>query len=238
MLKEGLRIGLISPLSVGMYITYGKNIALDYQLYALLEWLKVDTHVINPLLDIIRNCNPWFHSELKSNLGDNNYGQIAFPDLLYVLVRLFEPTTVVETGVSAGVSSSYILQAIVDNRKGTLYSIDYPNYALTEAKNVVETGFAVPKYLRSNWKLMEGKSVDVLPTLIRSLDNIDIFIHDSEHSYDNMKFEYEEVWCKIPRKGLLISHDINDNGAFREFANNVGCRYKEVFFTGLGVIKK
>ena len=83
-----------------------------------------------------------------------------------------------------------------------------------------------------------GKSSEQLPPLLRELDSVDIFIHDSEHSYGNMKQEYETVWHKIRRSGLLISHDINDNKAFREFTGAVNQSNREIYFTGLGVIKK
>jgi predicted O-methyltransferase YrrM len=43
---------------------------------------------------------------------------------LYVLVRIFKPEVVVETGVANGVSSSFILKALDQNSRGKLYSID------------------------------------------------------------------------------------------------------------------
>jgi predicted O-methyltransferase YrrM len=237
MIREAIRIGSRDPISLGMYVLLGKDNALNYQLYELVKWLKFETKDIKEYLSLLSHSQK-FHDSIKEQIKGINYGQIAFPELLYVLVRLVKPLTVVETGVSAGISSAYILQALDDNQRGRLYSIDYPNYAIQEAEKVVQTGFAVPTYLRHRWSLMEGKSADVLPTLNRNLDSINIFIHDSEHSYDNMKFEYEEVWDNISYGGLLISHDINDNKAFREFALKWKHEYKEVYFTGLGVIIK
>lgn len=46
--------------------------------------------------------------------------------VLYLTVRLIKPETIVETGVSSGSSSAYILRALYDNQKGKLYSIDLP----------------------------------------------------------------------------------------------------------------
>jgi predicted O-methyltransferase YrrM len=237
MIKEAIRVGSRDPISVGMYVLLGKDNALNYQLYELVKWLKFETKDIREYLNLLAHSQK-FNDSINDKIKDINYGQIAFPELLYVLVRLVKPNVIVETGVSAGISSAYMLQALDDNERGKLYSIDYPNYAIQEAKPVPQTGFAVPQYLRHRWSLMEGKSSDVLPILNRNLDGIDIFIHDSEHSYDNMKFEYEEVWDNIEYGGLLISHDINDNKAFREFALKWKHEYREVYFTGLGIIKK
>jgi predicted O-methyltransferase YrrM len=237
MIKEAIRIGSRDPVSLSMYAVFGKRVSITYQLYLLSRWLGLDISKISSYLSEIKN-NHRFLDELNGQLGKENYGQIAFPESLYVLVRLTKPKIILETGVSAGVSSAYLLQALDDNNDGKLYSIDYPNYAIIEAKPVSQTGFAVPTCLKNRWSLLEGKSIDVLPTLNRNLDGIDIFIHDSEHSYENMKFEYEEVWDNINYGGLLISHDINDNKAFREFAGKWKKEYREIYFTGLGVVKK
>ena len=35
-----------------------------------------------------------------------------------------------------------------------------------------------------------------------------------------------------------MSHDINDNNAFREFAKSRNKKYKEIYFTGIGVMQK
>ncbi|MFC1897710.1 hypothetical protein ACFLX8_04000 [Chloroflexota bacterium] len=45
---------------------------------------------------------------------------------LYALCRQLRPDVVVETGIASGVSSSYILCALEENKDGQLYSIDIP----------------------------------------------------------------------------------------------------------------
>ena len=50
----------------------------------------------------------------------------AFFIPLYFLVRELKPEKIIETGVHRGVSSLFILQALEDNGKGELYSIDLP----------------------------------------------------------------------------------------------------------------
>jgi predicted O-methyltransferase YrrM len=47
-------------------------------------------------------------------------------EVLYAVCRKAQPAAIVETGVAGGVSSSYILQSLEDNRSGDLYSIDLP----------------------------------------------------------------------------------------------------------------
>ena len=46
--------------------------------------------------------------------------------LCYLSCRLIDPEVVIETGVAYGVSSAFILKALQENDRGTLYSIDLP----------------------------------------------------------------------------------------------------------------
>lgn len=54
--------------------------------------------------------------------------------------------------------------------------------------------------------------------LLAEIGKVDIFLHDSEHTYDNMMFEYATAWDYLPKGGLLLSHDISWNNAGRDFA--------------------
>jgi len=108
--------------------------------------------------------------------------------LLYLICKILKPEKVVETGVSYGRSSSYILQALHENNFGTLYSIDY-SLRPWESKQML--GSMIPDFLRDRWELVYGIAHKKLKPLLDSLQQIDIFIHDSAHTYNNMMFEYK-----------------------------------------------
>lgn len=235
--REAIRIFKKNPMALINYIDKGLKYSVDQQLYQLCDFLGWNQWGVGQYLSQIR-CNRDFQNVLKLRLGEVNYGQMACPELLYVIVRKLCPDKVVETGVSAGVSSAYILQALEDNQNGYLYSIDLPNTAIEEAKNVERTGFVIPEYLHNRWTLLLGSSQELLRPLLKDIGNIDIFLHDSEHSYNNMQWEYEVSWMSLKENGLIMSHDINDNAAFSDFSHCVKRDYQEIFFTGVGVIKK
>lgn len=140
---------------------------------------------------------------------------LAEAEVLYSIVRLLSPSRVVETGVAAGVSSTFILQALADNEGGELHSIDLPlegavgdghTYWRPPGK---ELGWMVPESLRSRWHLVLGRSEDTLVPLLERLGNIDIFLHDSLHTFRNMHFEYRSAWPVIRKGGCLLSHDVS-----------------------------
>jgi len=60
---------------------------------------------------------------------------IDFGKALYVICRVVKPMTVVETGVAAGLSTSYILYALEKNRGEQLHSIDMPDYEMELIKD-------------------------------------------------------------------------------------------------------
>jgi len=150
---------------------------------------------------------------------------------LYSIIRKRKPSILVETGVCAGFSTSFILLAIKENKKGKLYSIDYPEYeggtynkdsfyAQKRGATVPkgrESGWAIPAYLKQNWKLILGKSQEKLPLLLEELKSIDLFLHDGEHSYECMWFEFNEAFSSLKDGGLLLSDDIDWNKSFYDF---------------------
>ena len=130
----------------------------------------------------------------------------------YTLIRIFKPETVVETGVGAGVSSWTILHALEENRAGRLISIDLPT---PNTDLLPEVGYLVPPELRHRWDLRIGPSQQLLPQVLVELGAIDMFQHDSRHSYSNQFREYQSAWPFIKSGGMLISDDVS-NDAFHD----------------------
>ena len=153
----------------------------------------------------------------------------------YAAIRGFEPDVVVETGVANGVSSAYLLSALHANNRGTLYSIglDDPEY-LPAGKSL---GWIVPEGLRSRWKLMVGDARDLLPKLLSDVASIDVFIHDSLHTYEHMFWEYRSAYPHLREGGLLVSDDAMWNSAFREFAHEMRARQAQII-RGVGFLQK
>jgi predicted O-methyltransferase YrrM len=146
--------------------------------------------------------------------------RLAVP--LYVLCKYRRPRVVVETGVAHGFSTFGILAALQENRVGELYSIDVlERMKLTGFAHDLWVDWLVPAHLRNRWHLVVGRSQDKLPSLLHELGEIDIFLHDSEHTTKLMRFEYETAYKHLRRGGIIMSDDADDPSAreaFLEFA--------------------
>jgi predicted O-methyltransferase YrrM len=131
---------------------------------------------------------------------------------LYGLTRWLRPMVLVESGGFIGMSSAFILKALADEKLATskLYSI--------ELSEDCEQGALIPDELRSSGGFvpMRGRVEDFLKgdQLPRS---IDMFLHDSSHSYRHMLWEFRQFWPRLRDRGLLVSHDVQMNAAFAEF---------------------
>jgi predicted O-methyltransferase YrrM len=177
-----------------------------------------------------------FQAHLSRCLEDVHYSFAGLAEL-YAVVRAFKPGVIVETGVSSGMSSAHILRALAANRAGRLHSIDLPN---VQEGSVLPpgrtTGWIVPDHLRDRWQLRIGDSRQLLPALLEGLGHVDLFLHDSDHSYENMVFEFEQALPWLERGGLFMSDDAHLHAAWDDFCARHGLRPSRV--DRLGVTRK
>jgi len=138
-------------------------------------------------------------------------------DLTGAVVLLRRPSVVLETGVAMGFSTAVILAAMDDNDAGELHSIDLPPLQV-DAETFV--GAVVADELRGRWTLHAGPTRILLPELARKLAPLDLFVHDSDHSYAGQYEDYRQGWPHLARGACLISDDVC-NAAFTDFAAEV-----------------
>ena len=188
--------------------------------------------------DLKKHKQLWDDIRKDLSAYPENYGCQMTRELpcLYLLTRLIKPNQVVETGVSSGASSAYILQALKDNKNGKLYSIDLPPDNLPQGK---KSGWLVPEELRDIWDLRIGDTKQMLGPLLKKIGVIDFFVHDSLHTYDHMMWEYKRIWPYLRQGGLFLSHDVGANDAFLNFMKEVDIRWYDYrVFHVLGGFRK
>lgn len=141
----------------------------------------------------------------------------AFARCLWCMISHQGPRSVVETGVARGITSRVVLESLRSNGRGRLYSIDLP--PLSEPW-YSESGSAVPDELLPGWTYLRGSSQRLLPKTLRRLGSIDVFIHDSLHTYNHMMFELGLASCHLSDNGVMVADDIDHNTAFFDFVNH------------------
>jgi hypothetical protein len=179
------------------------------------------------------------HHEAVVAAGDgHSLGAIGYTEgvYLYAVLRTVRPEVVVETGVANGFSTAFSLLALQTNGTGHLHSIDLPRevgrdydpgtFYEGEGRAGIpagsEPGWLIPAELKERWTLILGRSQEQLPPLLERLGTVDTFMHDSEHSFDCMWFEFNAAWPALQPGGLLVSDDVNSTEAFRRFAAQEG----------------
>lgn len=152
---------------------------------------------------------------------DNTYGWYADADsslcrAVWCTVIHTRPEIVVETGVAHGVTSRIILEALRQNDRGHLWSIDLP--FPFDHRLHAETGAAVTEACRDRWSYLEGSSRQRLPSLVAELGHVDVFMHDSLHTARNTVFEMQQAASKMAPGGVMLVDDISMHAGFAGFA--------------------
>lgn len=201
---------------------------------------QLETETVNEWFsrDEYREYSERFNQRWEEFSYDSTIGDISKRDArnYYALFRELEPETVVETGVANGLSTLAFLWALNDNDRGHLYSIDYPvradepksefdgdvqrDYPMSVIPSDAQPGWIIPDSVRDRWTLRIGKSQDELSDLRTDFSEIDVFVHDSEHSTPCMLYEYELAWNWLREDGVLLSDDVTATPAHRIFLSS------------------
>lgn len=174
-----------------------------------------------PMLEEVRDRVAAASSDPES-AGDHGGCSLEDGTILYGVARILRPRIVVETGVAAGVSTSFIGAALIENGFGTLYSVELPP---AEVVNGVQedgssyawstggVGWAIPRAvhdgLRGRHHLILEDVRTALPRLVADLPEIDLYFHDDLHTPDHMLWQFRLVWPRIAPGGALLSDDSN-----------------------------
>jgi predicted O-methyltransferase YrrM len=166
-------------------------------------------------------------------------GWVNFDDalFLYWLVRQVKPRTIVQTGVCNGLSAAFMMLGLVKNGpEGRLHVIDLPPvFDPRDAAWTVEgkvygvvipegktSGWLVPDAYRDRFEVWDGDAKELLPKMVDKVDSIDFFYHDSDHTYNHMMFEFQQVKRKLNKGGLVVGDDVSWNASVWDFADEFG----------------
>jgi predicted O-methyltransferase YrrM len=156
---------------------------------------------------------------------------------LYWLVRKLNPKIIVQTGVCNGLSTAFMMLGLAKNGpQGSLHAIDLPpvfnpNEPGWTVKGKVygvvipegeSSGWIVPDAYRNRFEVWNGDAKALLPKMIDQVEAVDLFYHDSDHTYDHMMFEFREAKRKLTPGGLVVGDDVSWNASVWDFADQYG----------------
>lgn len=142
--------------------------------------------------------------EVKSSISS------AERQLLYDIVKEYQPRYVVETG--SGASTATILAALKANGLGRLISIDKPDFdgarkAPGEGDKIRELWTLLEKE-HPSWIIHEANILQKLPDVVAALPQINFFFDDSCHTSEHVFAEWDIVSPKLDVGSIFGMHDI------------------------------
>jgi methyltransferase family protein len=129
----------------------------------------------------------------------------------YAIVRAVQPDHVVETGTHLGLGSCVIAAALLRNGHGRLTTIDTDQ----------DAGYLIGEPWESVIDRRTGSSIDILG----ALQDVDVFLHDSLHTYDYETSELTAVEPNLRAGAIILSDNAHDSAALSDWAERSGRHY-------------
>lgn len=172
------------------------------------DWSFLSLHNEQPAADIKRQADSLI-TERHREMG------LSYQGMAYGLVRTLRTLNpvVVETGVYSGLSTYFLLQALGQRPdSGMLVSVDPMYKSKGDATGRVGAVEYKPfwkdnHHLFNKWDFFSGKSNGVFDDIAKKYPEWDIFIHDSDHSAENVRFELEYAWKRLKPGGFMLIDD-------------------------------
>ena len=132
------------------------------------------------------------------------------------MVRAMKPRVVVESGVDKGLGTCLLAAALLRNEAegspGKVTALDIEPGA----------GWLVqPPYDRA----VELRVGDSHATLREIAEPIDLFVHDSDHSYEHEAGEYQIIEGRLSDSAVVLSDNAHRSTALMDFAESAGRDY-------------
>lgn len=121
-----------------------------------------------------------------------------YQSLLGDVIRRERPLVMIESGVESGYSTEHFLVAMDNNRSGHLYSCDPAPSGFYEANPIVHPRFT----------FIKKRSYEALDEIVAKTGPIDLFLHDSDHSWKCQSWEYQWAWEHVRSGGIIASDDV------------------------------
>lgn len=135
--------------------------------------------------------------------GDSPMGRMLhhprhYQNLLGDVIMQEKPRVMIETGVESGYSTEWFLTSMDKVGIGHLFSCDPAPSGFYDANPIVHPRFT----------FMREKSYTALDKIFGQMGPIDLFLHDSDHSWECQMWEFNWAWNHVRSGGIIASDDV------------------------------
>jgi predicted O-methyltransferase YrrM len=135
-----------------------------------------------------------------SSIAKNAAKPKKFGQLLFRMVKHYQPKTILELGTSLGITTSYLSLAKPDTR---LISME-------GSKEIAEVAKGNFQNLElKNIELVEGNFDNALPSVVRGLSSVDFAFIDGNHRKEPTERYFKELLSKTNNGSILVFDDIH-----------------------------
>jgi len=168
-----------------------------------------------------------------SSIAQNAAKPKKFGQLLFRMVKHYQPATILELGTSLGITTSYLSLAKPDRKLITMEG----SKAITD---VAKQNF---KSIELNVELIEGNFDHILASVVRGLSSVDFSFIDGNHRQEPTERYFKEILAKTNNDSVLVFDDIHWSremeAAWETIKNDsaVTCSI-DLFFIGIVFFRK
>jgi predicted O-methyltransferase YrrM len=169
-----------------------------------------------------------------SSIAKNAAKPKKFGQLLFRMVRYYQPNTILELGTSLGITTSYLSLAKSDARLITMEG----------SKKIAEVAKENFRNLEiRNIEIVEGNFDGTLASVVRGLPTVDFSFIDGNHRQEPTERYFQELVAKTNNDSILVFDDIHWSSemeaAWETIKNDnaVSCSI-DLFFIGIVFFRK
>jgi predicted O-methyltransferase YrrM len=197
------------------------------------QLLKVETHLtlkdFGAGSSVSKTDQRTIASIAKNSAKPKKYGQ-----LLFRMVKEYQPLTILELGTSLGITTSYLALANTGAKVISLEGAD-------EVAKVATSNFN--KLGVENVNLINGDFDNTLSSVIDSLTSVDFIFIDGNHRQEPTERYFNELLTKVNNDSMIIFDDIHWSKEMEASWETVKCHPDvrctiDLFFIGIILFRK
>jgi len=213
--SNGKGHGIHSPF-VFEFITRVLNDSTKYDEYKIVEKLRKQLLTDSRLLQVedFGAGSAFLQKNKRSiqSIARNTAKSRKYSQLLFRMIKFYQPKTIIELGTSLGITTSYLNLAKPDARLVTVEGAE-------EIANVALQNFK--KLSLSNIELHKGNFDNNLPSILRQLPNVDYAFIDGNHRRLPTEKYFEQLLTKSDNDTILVFDDIHWSREMEEAWNTI-----------------